>query len=189
MKKIFILFSLLSTVCILKLAAQADAEMKAWQDYMTPGEIHKMLALSDGEWNEEITMWMDPAAPASKYTAIAKNEMIMGGRYQLSKTKGEMMGIPFEGMSLVGYDNAKKIFTSVWIDNFGTGITTMEGPWDETTKSITFTGKMVDPATGKEAWVKQVIKFIDNDTQQMEMFDKKNGTETKTMEIKFTRKK
>lgn len=113
----------------------------------------------------------------------------MGGRYQLSKTKGEMMGMPFEGMSLVGYDNAKKTFSSVWIDNFGTGITTMEGAWDDPTKSITFTGKMVDPGTGKEIWTKQVIKFIDNDTQQMEMFDKKNGTETKTLEIKFTRKK
>ena len=75
----------------------------------------------NGEWNEEVTMWMAPGAPPTVSKATAKNEMIMGGRYQLSKSTGTMMGMPFEGMSTVGYDNAKKQFTSTWIDNFGTG--------------------------------------------------------------------
>lgn len=189
MKKIITLCGFISAMCIPTLNAQTAAEMKAWQDYMTPGEIHKMIAQSDGEWIGEITIWMDPAAPPTKSTAIAKNEMIMGGRYQLSKTTGNMMGMPFEGMSLVGYDNAKKTFTTVWIDNFGTGIMTIEGPWDDRTNSITMQGKMVDPISGKEIWTKQVMKFIDKDNQLMEMYDKKNGKETKNMEIKFTRKK
>jgi len=189
MKKIIVLFSFFSALGVLNLSAQTEEETKAWQAYMTPGEVHKMLASCDGEWNEDFTMWMDPAAPPTKYTSTEKREMIMGGRYQVSKTSGTMMGMPFEGMSLVGYDNAKKTFTSVWIDNFGTGVTTMEGPWDEKTKSITFTGKMVDPLTNKEIGVKQVMKFIDKDTQVMEMYDNKNGKETKNMEIKFTRKK
>ncbi|MBK9333372.1 MAG: DUF1579 family protein [Ignavibacteria bacterium] len=30
----------------------------------------------------------------------------MGGRYQQGKHTGDMMGMPFEGMSLLGYDNA-----------------------------------------------------------------------------------
>lgn len=34
--------------------------------------------------------------------------MIFGGRYQLSNYKGNFMGMPFEGMSIMGYDNAKK---------------------------------------------------------------------------------
>jgi hypothetical protein len=38
------------------LHSQDDAAMKAWQNYMTPGDIHKMLASADGTWNEEITM-------------------------------------------------------------------------------------------------------------------------------------
>lgn len=103
------------------LFAQSDNDMKAWQDYMTPGDVHKMMAKYNGEWNEEVTMWMAPGAPPTVSKATAKNEMIMGGRYQLSKSTGNMMGMPFEGMSTVGYDNAKKQFTSTWIDNFGTG--------------------------------------------------------------------
>jgi Protein of unknown function (DUF1579) len=189
MKKLVTLISFFTVVCFSRLTAQTDAEMKAWQNYMTPGDVHKMMAQSDGEWNEEVTMWMDPGKPPAKYTATAKNEMIMGGRYQLSKSSGTMMGMPFEGMSLVGYDNIKKVFTSTWIDNFGTGTMTMEGTWDDQTKSITSKGKEVDPMTGKEGWVREVMKFIDNDTQQMEMWENKNGKEIKTMEIKFTRKK
>jgi len=47
---------------------------------MTPGDMHKMLAAAEGIWEEDITMWMDPAAPATKSTATSKIEMIMGGR-------------------------------------------------------------------------------------------------------------
>lgn len=176
-------------VLAVNIYAQSEADMKAWQTYMTPGEVHKMMATADGEWNEDITMWMDPAAPPMKTTATSKSEMIMGGRYQLSKTTGDMMGMPFEGMSIIGYDNAKKTFTNVWIDNFGTGTLTMEGSWEDQTKSITFKGKMVDPMTGKDSWVRQVMKFTGQDTQEVEMFETKDGKERKTMEIKMTRKR
>jgi hypothetical protein len=30
----------------------------------------------------------------------------------------------------------KKMFSSSWVDNMGTGIMNMEGTWDEATKSI-----------------------------------------------------
>ncbi|MEP7142410.1 MAG: DUF1579 domain-containing protein [Ferruginibacter sp.] len=189
MKKIITLLCFLTAVSVCRLSAQTDADMKAWQNYMTPGEVHKMLAQSDGEWNEEITMWMDAGMPPTKSTATSKNEMIMGGRYQLSKTTGTMMGMPFEGMSLMGYDNAKKVFTSTWVDNFGTGTMTMEGAWDDKTKSITLKGKAIDPMTGKDTWVRQVIKFIDDNTQEIEMYDTKDGKETKSIEMKLTRKK
>jgi len=43
--------------------------------------------------------------------------------------------------------------------------------------------------TGKDVLTKQIMKFIDKDTQEMEMYDTKNGKETKTMSVKSTRKK
>jgi hypothetical protein len=113
---------------------QTDADMKAWTDYMTPGDFHKLLAKYNGDWDEKINLWMQPGAPPQQYQSIAKNEMLMGGRYQVSKTSGTMMGMPFEGMSILGYDNSKKVFTSTWIDNFGTGIMTLNGIWDEKSK-------------------------------------------------------
>lgn len=81
-------------VCTNQFRAQADedAAMKAWVMYMTPGDVHKLLAKGDGDWNEEITLWMAPGAPPQKSTATVTNKMILGGRYQESKHMGNFMG-------------------------------------------------------------------------------------------------
>lgn len=189
MKKITIIICTLLIAIICKTTyAQTEAEMKAWQAYMTPGEVHKMLASSDGMWNEDITMWMDPAKPATKSTATAENKMILGGRYQQSTHKGSFNGQPFEGMSLLAYDNAKKMFMSTWIDNMGTGIMNMEGKWDPATKTINFKGKSFDPTTGKDINVRETFSIVDNNTQKMEMYMANDGKEFKSMEIMLTRK-
>ncbi len=168
--------------------SQSQDDMKAWMEYMTPGPVHEMLAKADGEWTGEVTMWMSPDAPPMKSVSSAVNKMIMGGRYQLSEHKGSMMGMPFEGMSITGYDNASKMIVNTWIDNMGTGILSVKGPLDEATKSCTMTGTMTDPLTGKESMVKEKFTIIDDNTQKLEMWDSKSGTEQKVMEITFKRK-
>jgi Protein of unknown function (DUF1579). len=188
MKKVSIIVVLLMLVAVCRIQAQDDAMMKAWEAYMTPGDVHKMMANDNGSWNAEVTMWMSPDAPPAKSKGSCTHTMIMGGRYQQSSFKGTMMGKPFEGMGIMGYDNAKKMFISSWIDNMGTGIMNMEGTWDDATKSITLKGKTVDPMTGKDMDVREVHKMVDNKTQLMEMYMTNDGKEMKTMEIKFTRK-
>jgi hypothetical protein len=165
---------------------------KAWMDFATPGEMHKMLAKSDGAWTGANTMWMENGGKPVISTSEATNKMIFDGRYQISEHKGNFMGMPFEGMSIVGYDNAKKKFVSTWIDNMGTGILSAEGDWNASTKSIEFKGKMTDPARPeKDCDIREVFTFIDDNTQKMEMYgpDSTTGKEYKTMEIKYTRKK
>lgn len=163
--------------------------MKNWETYMTPGEAHQMMASWNGTWTGEVTMWMTPEATPSKSTATAVNKMVLGGRYQQSSVRGNFNGMPFEGMSTLAYDNEKKLYISTWIDNMGTGVLLSQGPWDPATKSITFTGRMIDPATRKEVDFKQIFKPIDNNYQVMEMYaDDADGKEFKTMEIKYTRK-
>jgi len=99
-----------------------------------------------------------------------------------------MMGMPFEGRSLVGYDNLRKVFQSTWVDNMGTGIMVMEGKYNESTKTINFKGTMVDAMTGKMENVRESFKIIDDKTQMMEMWMTKDGKEFKNMEIKFMKK-
>src|SRR5215204_428147 len=91
-------------------AVDDSTAMKNWMAYATPGEPHKMLAKSNGTWNGEVTMWMAPDSPAVTSKATMVNKMIMDGRYQVSEAKGNMMGMPFNGMSITGYDNHKKVF-------------------------------------------------------------------------------
>jgi hypothetical protein len=165
--------------------------MKNWMAYATPGDMHKMMASWDGKWEGEMTSWSAPGAKPEVSKSSDVSKMIMGGRYQVTNVSGTMMGQPFEGMSTLAYDNAKKVFISTWIDNMGTGLMKMEGPWDATTKSITLTGKMVDPSAGtaKESDYKQIIKIVDDKNQVMEMYAPgPDGKEFKMMEAKYTRK-
>lgn len=165
---------------------------KAWMDYATPGEMQKMLAKSDGNWVGETKMWMENGSQPMMSKSEATNKMVFDGRYQMSTHKGDMMGMPFEGISIVGYDNSKKKFVSSWIDNMGTGIMNMEGIWNASTKSIEFKGKMTDPSRpGKDCNVREIYTFVDDNTQKMEMYgpNAKTGKEFKTMEINYTRKK
>jgi hypothetical protein len=164
---------------------------KNWMAYMTPSKEHALMASWDGTWNGEVTVWMKPGGEPSKSTTVATNKMILGGRYQLSNHKGNFGGMPFEGMSTLAFDNVKKIFMSTWMDNMGTGIMTGEGNWDESTKSITLKGKVMDPGMGKDVDYREVLTVIDNDHQRLEMFgqNSKDGKEFKSMEILYTRKK
>ncbi len=178
-------------ISYLPLAAQnqnQDESMKAMMAYMNPGDVHKMMAKSAGNWSGAISMWMQPNTPPATMTGDSKSEMILGGRYLQSKYTGSFNGMPFEGIGVMGYDNAKKIFTSSWIDNFGTGMMYLEGTWDGPSKTINFNGKMVDPVSGKDLPVRETLKFVDDNTQLFEMFVTTDGKEYKSMEIKYTRK-
>src|SRR6478735_7718876 len=132
--------------------------MKTMMAAGTPGKEHEMLAKSTGTWKAETTMWMAPDAPPMKSNGVATTKMILGGRYQQMVFKGDMMGAPFEGIGTSGYDNARKVWTSTWVDNMSTAIMAMDGTWDDATKSLTSTGKMLCPANGKMCKMKEVWK-------------------------------
>jgi len=165
--------------------------MQACMAYGMPGEVHKMIASMSGTWNFENTFWMDPAAPPMKSTGKAVNKTVLNGLFQESVHSGNMMGMAFEGHGTLGYDNAKKMIVSSWVDNMSSGLMRLEGPWDAASKSVTLKGKCVDPVTGKDCDWREVFKVVDDNTHMMEMYgpNPKDGKEMKMMEIKYTRSK
>jgi hypothetical protein len=157
-------------------------------EYGTLGEMHKMLARDNGTWKEEVTMWMAPGTEPMKMQATVQSDMLMDGRYQQQIHNGNMMGMPFQGISTTGYDNARKMFVNTWIDNFGTGIMVSEGAYNAKTKSVEFKGMVTDPMMGgKQMPFRQVLTFTDENHQHLEMYMMHEGKEFKSMEIVLTR--
>ena len=166
------------------------AMMKAWEVFATPGDQHKWMAKMNGTWEAEVSQWMDPAAPPTKVKATTVQSSTMGGRYVIGKFTSSMMGMPMEGLSTMGYDNGKKLFTSTWIDNMGTGIVHMTGTYDERTKTLSLKGQQTDPMTGKDCDIREEMTVIDDNTYSMAMFGPGlDGKEMKFMEGTFKRKK
>jgi len=165
--------------------------MKNWQAYATPTDMHKMMASWNGTWNGKVLQWHKAGMEPVTSNATSVNKMVMGGRYQLGNFSGQMMGMPFEGMSIMAYDNARKVFISTWIDNMGTGLMTMEGNWDDATRTMTMSGKMVDPGRGdgREISARQIYRIVDDRNHVMEMYGPgDDGKEFKWMEITFTKR-
>lgn len=167
------------------------AAMNAMMAAGTLGEEHKMLAKSNGTWNVDMTYWDGIDRPASKMAGTQVTTSILDGHFSQSLFSGDFMGMPFNGISTVGYDNTTKEYVSLWMENMNTAIMVMKGTWDAATKTITFSGKQKNPVNGIECNMRQTYKFVDDDNEYMEMFgpDPKTGKEFKMMEIKYTRKK
>jgi uncharacterized protein DUF1579 len=177
-------------ICFSTCMAQDEAAMmKAWEEYATPGPMHKMLADETGNWTADTKMWMDPTKKPEVSTMKAEIKMILGGRYQEAKYTGTFMGQPFEGKSMVGYNNASGEFSQTWVDNMGTGIMSMNGKYDSATKTASYTGDCVDPMTKKSKKIRQTYQIVDANTRKMESFDVgPDGKEYKSMEIIMHRK-
>jgi hypothetical protein len=164
------------------------AQMKAWTAYATPGNPHKMMADETGTWNCDMTFWSEANGKPEKASSTANIKMILGGRYQEANYQGKMMGQPFEGKSTLAYNNASKEYTTTFIDNMGTGMMVATGKYDEKTKSMELKGEVVSPLNGKKAPFREIYTIVDATTRKMEMFDTKNGSEYKSMEIIMKKK-
>lgn len=163
---------------------------KMWNDFKTPGDMHKWLEQTNGTWEGDVSTWMDPSAPPEKTKSTITQTSALGGRYVIGKFKGTAFGQPMEGISTMGYDNARKLFVSTWLDNLGTGIVYMTGTYDDKTKTLNLKGFQTDPMTGKDSNIREEMTMIDNDSYSMIMFgDGFDGKEMKFMEGTYKRKK
>ncbi len=171
-----------------KAAKERTAMMEAMTKAMTPGENHKLLASLEGNWTFATRVWTDPTAPPTESTGTATYESIMGGRFVRSTAKGEMMGMPFEGAGMDGFDNLTGKFVSTWIDNFGTGIATFSGRYDPATRTITYMGEVPDMAQpAAKVRIRETLRIVDDNHHELAWYETRGGREAKTMEIVFTR--
>lgn len=165
------------------LFAQDDAAQKAMTDYMTPGKMHEFLAKSAGEWKTVLKLWMQPGGEPVISEGTSVSEMILGGRYLQSKHSASVMNMTMQGLGLDAFDNGKKLFVSVWLDNFGTGVMVLEGTCNDDMTLLTLTGKSFEPVSGKEIKVREVLKVLNDKHHVMEMYMESGDKEFKSMEV------
>lgn len=166
-----------------------DAMMKMWEKVSTPGEEHARLNDMVGSWTTKTTMWMDPENPMVS-TGTAEVRWILGGRFLQQEFSGEMMGKPFDGIGITGYDIYNMKYVSFWIDNSSTAFFTSEGSFDQSGTVLTMYGKMDEWMTGeRDKNVKYVTRFSGKDASVFEIHDLAIGENAKVVRIEYARKK
>lgn len=173
-------------------AGKSDAEKREMQQKMEaagkPGPGHRALDALAGNWKAEVKCWMEPGGAPHVSQGTAKATWLLNGRFLDEEFHGEMMGKPFVGRTLLGYDNNKQTFNSVWISDMQTAIFVSEGKGENDNKVITLEGKSNCPASGqKDMAIKSVYRVLSPDKHIFEMFNGSQGENAKTLEITYTR--
>lgn len=157
---------------------------------MLPGPFHKHLEHFVGEWDAKVKFWMDPSMPAEETSGSMSVRWIMDGRFIQEDFKGDMMGMPFTGMSITGYDNGEGRYVTTWIDSMSTSMMVSYGTCDSAGKVFTYTSESRDPWSGEKISFRLVATILSKDSHKFEMFATVAGNpEAKNMEILYTRKK
>jgi hypothetical protein len=167
---------------------------KMMAEYMkigAPGPEHAKLATWAGDWITQTKIWRGPdAQPMDTPLGTSKGEMILGGRFLRFMETGDMEGMPMEGMGIMGFDNFRRVYQMIWIDNTATPIYFASGTADSSGKVITLMGKVDDPVKGEKNRDVKYIWRTGSDTKIIfEMWDSiGEGKFYKSFETTYTKK-
>ena len=129
-----------------EMTPEQKAEMEAYMKAGTPGAQHQALASTAGTYDLKIKSWHEPGGPAMEETGTATRSMTLDGRVLVEQVKSSMMGMPYTGHGMMGFDNVTGKYWSTWNDSMSTGIMVTEGTCDAQGKTCTFTGSWNDPS-------------------------------------------
>ena len=162
--------------------------MEIYTKVGTPGEPHKLLSKLEGSWTTRSRGWMEPGKPPIESTGACEQKLILGGRFLQQTYTGDMMGQPYTGINLLGYNNHTGKYESIWVDTMNTAIYYFKGSASADGKTITQKCSYNDPVKGPSDW-RTVTRIKDDGTQEFEMFlTPRGGKEEKMMEMTIARK-
>ena len=173
------------------MSEEQKAAQARMQEYSTPNANHEILKSLTGSWKAHVKFWIDPKAEPQETDGVSESKMIMNGRFLEQVYIGTMMGQPFEGRGIYGYDNLRKEFAGLWFDSMATGMMTSSAKYDPVAKTLTEEGSMSCPITNEtHRWYKAITTIVDADHYTYESYMKdKDGQEFKGMIITYTRTK
>ena len=169
-----------------------EEQWKAWLAAGTPGEPHRLLGRFVGTWDTVGRTWMEgPDGPVSESQGVVETRWLIPGLWLIEEVKTEMMGRPFQGFSISGYDNVKKKHVGMWVDSLSTALLTMEGHFDPEGKTLAVYGTSSDPATGEhDKLMGYLTHLVDDDHHVFEIRDYSRRPEgVKTMVLEYARRR
>lgn len=149
------------------LAFGSVANMAAAQ-MAQPGAEHKAIAQLAGNWSGQATLQFPGMEPMTSEIEVT-NTMDLGGFWLLGHFEGSMMGIPFSGHSVFGFDTEKGKYVEIWVDSMRSGMSQLEGDYDAGSRKWT---KWLDgkhPMTGEPIRERHTVTLRAADVMILEL--------------------
>lgn len=171
-----------------KMSPEEAAMMEAYRKAGTPGDQHAALAKMAGSYDMSIKSWNSPGAAPTVEAGTATRRMVLDGRVMVEEVQARMMGQPFTGHGLTGYDNVSGKWWSTWNDSMSTGLMVSEGTCDDK-GACTFNGSWNDPITKGKVNARMTTRWTSPTVEVFEMYAPgPDGKEAKMMEITYTKR-
>jgi hypothetical protein len=171
-----------------QMTPETQAMMEAFQKAGTPGAQHQQLASLAGTYDLTVKAWHAPGTEPTTDTGTATRKMILGDRVMVEEVTSQMMGQPYSGQGLHGFDNVTGKYWSTWSDSMSTGLMVSEGSCDAKL-TCTYTGTYHDPVTKQPQTSRMTTRWTDKSTEVFEMYGPgPDGRETKMMEITYKKR-
>jgi len=170
-------------------SAESPQSLEDYLESQAPGAHHQALEPLVGHFDARVLHFMGPDQPPVESSGTLENTWALGGRFVLSQFHGEAMGMPFEGLGLLGYDTLKQRYVANWADSMATALwPTATGESNDDGTAITLSRVMTDQFSGALVKVRDVTTIVDHDHITYELFITRPGTdEVKALEIQYTR--
>jgi hypothetical protein len=177
------------TAALLAMLALATGAGARAQEMPKPGPEQDLLRQDAGTWDATIELWNAPGTPPEVSKGVSSISML-GGFWQVDDFKATLMGQPFEGRGLTGWDAAKKSYVGVWADSMSPGLTLSDSTYDAATKTLTGWAEGPGP-DGKPVKSKGVTQWKDADTRVFTMHAPggPDGQEWLSLRITYKRRK
>jgi hypothetical protein len=166
-----------------------SAEMAMWAEMLKPTPHHEHLAKMAGDWTIHSKFMMDPSAPPDENDGTAKMTMVGNGLFLQESVQSPMMGQPWSGYGVFGFDKTANKHIGTWYDSFGTSIMMFTGECADNCATVTMTGSYVDPMTKQPTVMKTVSSMTDADHAMNKMYTVVDGKDVFMGEVAYTRKK
>jgi hypothetical protein len=164
--------AMIAALAAVGLTAQQGDEKKLFQEYLEkfgpPGPEHKILDQLVGTWGARCKSWTDPKSPPQTSDGTLVRKSVLGGRFLQENFDGKFMDQPFQGIGTIGFDRAKKKYVTTWIDSMSTAQHVSYGTYSDGLFSFAHEEKC--PITGKQVKMRDTLRIVNADEQQMEMF-------------------
>ncbi len=163
-------------------AAMADfqKQVEAAMPHVAP--LRKVV----GVWDVEMTHYM--CGPEPWQSKGVETVRLFGDFWLVADVESDMMGQPFRGHCITGYDMVKKKYVSTWVDTMAPYAMQFEGEWKGDT--LTLECVTADPMMGgAETRYVSVDRWTGPDTREWSMVQHSAMGETKMMDSKYTRRK
>ena len=164
-------------------AAPAMSEQEAMEKMIalaTPGAPHELLASHAGHWKQSFRIRWSPDQPWQESSGSADGQVLLGGRFVLEHSTFTIADMPVEGYMLLGYDNLRGEYTSLWMDSLGTWWVESRGQ-QQPDGAIAYAGTLRD-MTGERPF-RMVTRHEPDGSFVTEMFDTIDGQELQVMTI------